>query len=238
MKESQIDNHHPPIYILHGWSYSKDKWLPFLSLLKSRGLNPYLLSIPGLTSKIDKPWRIEDYNEWLFKQIVNKEKIILIGHSNGGRIALNFAIKYGKRIKKLILIDSAGIYHSDILTRIKKAGFLLLAKAGKKIFPSKTAQKILYHLAGTKDYLLANQNTKKTMINLLESDKFLNPNKISVPTIIIWGENDKITPLSDGKLLNKLIKNSRFLIIPEARHSPQFTHPEKVADIIFGNSII
>src|SRR3989344_6753590 len=103
------------IYILHGWAYSKDRWNPFLSLLKSKGLNPYLLPIPGLTDKIDKPWNIDDYVKWLLGKIEKEEKIILIGHSNGGRIALNFSIKYLEKVAKLILIDSAGIYHNDIL---------------------------------------------------------------------------------------------------------------------------
>ena len=95
------------IIILHGWTYSFDKWNPFMSLLKSKGLNPYLLPIPGLTDKINKPWNIDDYVKWFWGKIEKEEKIILIGHSNGGRIALNFSIKYLEKVAKLILIDSA-----------------------------------------------------------------------------------------------------------------------------------
>lgn len=229
----KTENSRLKIFVLHGWTYSKDKWDPFLNILKSKGLNPHLLSVPGLTDKIDKPWNIDDYANWLLKQTKDGEKIILIGHSNGGRIALNFAVKYPNKVSSLILIDSAGVYRNDFFIKIKRIGFLILAKIGKKLFPFASARKLLYFIAREKDYNSANPIMKKTMINLLESDKSLNLNKISVPTIIIWGKNDKITPLSDGKLLNQLIAESRLSIIAGARHSPQFTHPEKVANIIF-----
>lgn len=228
----------PRIYILHGWTYSKNKWIPFLSLLKSRGFDVSLLSIPGLTEKIDKPWGIDDYVEWLFGKVRKEKQIILIGHSNGGRIALNFSLRYPEKTLALILIDSAGIYHNDILTQIKRYGFLFLAKIGKKILPFNNARKILYFLAGEKDYISANQNMKKTMVNLLSSDQSLDLNKISTRTLIIWGEKDKITPLSDGKLLNKSIVNSKLSVVNGAGHSPQFTHPNEVINIIINNLVI
>src|SRR3990167_9589850 len=121
------------VYILHGWTYSTDKWKPFVEFLKQKGIDSTLLKIPGLTEKLDKAWKIEDYIEWLKNKVGNK--VILIGHSNGGRIALNFSIKYPGKVAKLILIDSAGIYHNDIFIKIKRGGFFILAKIGKKIIP-------------------------------------------------------------------------------------------------------
>ena len=51
--------------------------------------------------------------------------------------------------------------------------------------------------------------------------------------IIIWGENDKITPLSDAKAISKQIKNSKLYVIDGARHAPQFTHTKEVVNKIF-----
>ena len=79
------------ILILHGWSYSTDKWAPCLKLLESHGARPELLKIPGLTAPIDRPWTLEDYVRWL-KEKTGDEKVILIGHSNGGRISLAFTL--------------------------------------------------------------------------------------------------------------------------------------------------
>ena len=70
------------------------------------------------------------------------------------------------------------------------------------------------------------------MINLMEADKTLEIEKILASTIIIWGRKDSITPLSDAKILNQKIINSKLYIINNARHSPQFTNPEETAGII------
>lgn len=226
------------IYVLHGWSYSVEKWTPLVKELESKGFKINLLKIPGLTEKINKPWDIEDYVSWLYGKLekdpalAGQEKVVLIGHSNGGRIALNFAIKHPEKISKLVLIDSAGIFHNEIFLRTKRILFGSLAKVGTRIVNSKKLRDFLYFLAREKDYKNASGNIKKTMVNLIESDIALEIDRISVPTIIVWGQDDKITPVSDGKILSERIVNSKLYIINDARHSPQFTHPQQVCDII------
>jgi pimeloyl-ACP methyl ester carboxylesterase len=79
---------------------------------------------------------------------------------------------------------------------------------------------------------------KQTMVNLVNSDKLLNLGKVTVPTLIIWGREDKTTPLADGKLIHGFIKNSKLQIIEGARHSPMFTHAAEVANAIVNNLTI
>ena len=224
------------VIILHGWTYSLEKWQAFLDLLKKKGIEPVMLKVPGLTSENDRVWEIKDYVNWL-KEIVNKEKdkVVLIGHSNGGRISMNFALKYPEKVSKLILIDSAGIYHNELPLALKRVIFKILAKVGKKLTSFNILKSILYKLAGENDYKNASANMKQTMLNLLNSDKSLKPEAIQNPTLIFWGKEDKITPVSDGKTLNRLIKNSKLEIIENAKHSPQFTHPNQVAETITNN---
>lgn len=222
------------VIILHGWTYSLEKWQPFLDILRKKEIDPVMLKVPGLTSENDKTWDIGDYVDWL-KKIVSKEKekVVLIGHSNGGRIIANFAIKYPEKVSKLILIDSAGIYHNELPLALKRVIFKTLAKFGQALKDSSILKNIFYKIAGETDYKNANQNMKQTMINLLNSDKSLKFENIKSPTLIFWGSEDKITPVSDGRILNLLIKNSKLEIIENARHSPQFTNPTKVAEIIY-----
>lgn len=226
------------IIILHGWAKNTDKWNSFLNELEKRGIKAEFPKIPGLTKNLKEVWKLEDYVEWL-KNIIDKEnKIILAGHSNGGRIALAFANKYPEKLDKLILIDSAGIYHNELKLRIKKIIFKLIARMGKKITSSKKLKNLLYMFARESDYKDLDENTRQTMLNLISTDlKQILP-RIKTPTLIIWGKEDKITPLSDGILMNKLIKNSKLKIISGARHSPQFTHVSELADIISDNLII
>ena len=70
------------------------------------------------------------------------------------------------------------------------------------------------------------------MKNLINSDLSADLRKITLPTIIVWGENDRITPIRDGKLMHEAMKNSTFHVIKEGRHSPQLTHPKEVTEII------
>lgn len=222
------------IIILHGWTKNLDKWDGFLKELDKNGIKYKFPKIPGLTGSLEKVWNLNDYVEWL-RNIVekDKEKVILVGHSNGGRIALAFTNLYPEKVEKLILIDSAGIYHNELPLKIKRAVFKAIAKIGKKITSSKNIRNLLYKLARESDYKALNDNLKQTMVNLISTDlKPILP-KIQAPTLIIWGEQDTITPLSDGFIINKFIKNSKLKIINEARHSPQFTNPKEVAKIFY-----
>lgn len=227
--------------ILHGWATSTDKWHNFIEILREKSIPFELLKIPGLTEPIDKPWAIDNYVDWL-KKIVDKEKdrVVLVGHSNGGRIALAFTNLYPERVEKLILIDSAGIYHNELPLKIKRVVFKTLAKIGKIITPSNFLKNLLYKLARESDYKDLDENTKQTMVNLISADLKPILSHIRTSTLIIWGREDKITPLSDGILMNNLIKNSKLEIINAARHSPQFTHPEEVTKSIqqFNNRAI
>ncbi|OGE30701.1 hypothetical protein A3C59_03225 [Candidatus Daviesbacteria bacterium RIFCSPHIGHO2_02_FULL_36_13] len=224
------------ILVLHGWTYSTEKWDPFMDIISSK-TDVELLKIPGLTEKLEAVWNLDNYVEWL-KTKIGDSKVILIGHSNGGRISLAFANKYPEKVSKLILIDSAGIYHNELPIRLKRLVFKIIAKLGKKIINSEKLRKILYKLSREGDYENASPTVKKTMLNLITTDiSFLLP-EIKIPTLIIWGENDNTTPLKDGALMHKLIRGSKLKIISGARHSPQFTHPKEVAKIIYKNLLI
>lgn len=216
------------IYILHGWAYSTEKWKPFLRLLEEAGFEPILLKIPGLTASLDTVWNLDDYVRWLKKELHNEENVILLGHSNGGRISLAFAEKYPEKVKQLFLVDSAGIYHNEFVLRFKRLVFGTAAKIGKKTTNITVLKKLLYKLAREHDYENASPLVKKTMRNLINTDlKPILPH-IKTATVIIWGENDKITPLSDAKVMHSLIRNSTLHIIKDARHSPMFTHTREV----------
>lgn len=219
------------ILILHGWAYSIEKWEPFVTSLRNNGFNTELLKIPGLTEKLDGVWKIDNYVDWLNRKIGNK-KTILIGHSNGGRILLAFAAKYPEKIKHLILIDSAGIYHDELPIRLKRFIFQSLAGVGKKFTKSDSLRKLLYKLARENDYEKAPTFVRQTMVNLINFDVTESLSKIKIPTLIIWGKEDKTTPPSDGQLMHKLIKESKLHIIKTAKHSPQFTHVDEVTQAI------
>ena len=224
------------IYILHGWAYSTDKWTPFLDLLHKQGIEAVVLKIPGLTAPLEKVWDMNDYVNWLH-EIVKKEsgKVTLLGHSNGGKIIIAYALQHPKKVNKLFLIDAAGIYHDELSIRLKRFVFGKVAKLGKRVTQSKQLKVLLYKFAREHDYEKADPIVRDTMRNLLKVDFRNVLHTLHLPTTIIWGGNDQITPLSDGEFFAKEVPNASLHIISGGRHSPMFTHPEEVSNIVSEN---
>lgn len=228
------------IVILHGWGGKPENWKKVAELLAQKNYQVEIPYVPGFdkNNPIDKPYTLVDYSSWLL-QYLNQKKIkktILVGHSNGGRITSDFTVKYPQKVEKLVLIGCAGIPPKN---KIKTTIFKIAAKFGKiffkfvdnkKIF--NLGQRILYQLAGESDYLNASPIMKKTMINMLASDLTQKFPKIKCKTLIIWGKNDRYTPLWMGKKIHQLIKNSKLEIIENGRHGLHFTHPKELVQLI------
>lgn len=227
------------MYIVHGWAYETEKWSTFIDLLKKEGFDPILLNVPGLTKPLSKVWGLKDYVDWLDREI-REEKVILLGHSYGGRITLEYSRLHPKKVSHLILIDSAGVYHNELPIRLKRGFFKFLAKTGKRFTDSDLLRDLLYKFAREKDYKEANPHMKQTMVNLINSDKGREIDGIETPTTIIWGEKDMITPVSDAHYFREHLSNSTLYVVGESGHSPHFTHPEKVTEIIkqFSNVVM
>lgn len=221
------------IFILHGWAYSIERWAPIVDWINKNGVVTVMLKVPGLTVPHDRVWQLDDYVEWVKRELKDEaEPIVLLGHSNGGRISIAYAAKYPEKIRKLILIDAAGIYHNELPLRIKRFVFGKIAKLGRGLSDSETLRNMLYKFARTSDYQKADPILRKTMINLIRTDITNLLAAIQAPTTIIWGERDETTPLSDGEIMHEKIKNSKFFVIKKAQHSPHFTNVEEVAEII------
>ncbi len=220
------------VYIVHGWTYKLDMLHTLHDGLCQRGIGAVLLKVPGLTKPSDKVWTIDEYVEWLHEAIKDDKHPVVIGHSNGGRIALAYDIKYPGRFKHLFLIDAAGVSHQELLSRVKLATLRILSRLGKPLAKLPFIKKAFYKFINASDYNNAPHNMKLTMRNMLAADKELDISKITTPTTIIWGREDTLTPLSDGKKMHACIEGSTMHIIDGARHSPHFTHTSEVLDII------
>ena len=220
------------VYILHGWTYSTARWAGLLEWLEQNDVKPIMLHVPGLTAPSEEVWTTAKYVDWLAETLPNGEKLTLIGHSNGGRLALNFAAKYPQRVARLILIDSAGIYHDGWRVKLKRYIFGRVAKIGKKITASGSLKRALYSLAGSHDYAEASANMRQTLINVNESDREIRLEEIAVRVTLIWGADDRLTPLSDGRELARRLPQANLEVIAGARHAPFETHTERVGDLI------
>lgn len=221
------------LYIVHGWAYDTEKWQQLMEYLPQHNIEPIMLHVPGLTKESKKVWDLDGYVDWLSGELkASHEPVHLLGHSNGGRISIAYASKYPARVKQLFLVDSAGVYHNELPLRVKRKVFKSAASLGKKLTKSPKMKKLLYKAARAHDYEEAPDNMRQTMVNLNEADKSLDIGKVISPTVLIWGKDDSLTPLGDGKKMHQQIKDSKLWEIEGARHAPFATHAKKVGDII------
>ena len=101
------------IYIIHGWTYSIEPWTSVVSILRSNGVTVHQLRVPGLTTDSPDVWDVPGYVQWLRGELKDAKQPIVLGHSNGGRISLNYLKTYPGSFEKLILLNAAGINVSN-----------------------------------------------------------------------------------------------------------------------------
>lgn len=214
------------LYIIHGWTYKPEPWLEVIRDLKKSGIDAELLRVPGLGKPSKKSFTIEDYVAWA-KENLPKGSIAL-GHSNGGRILLNLLSKEPDYLKGIILLDSAGYYEKSAKRDISRG----LSKAFSPLKKSKFARKLAHKILGASDYENAPENMKVTLTNMLDSDKNLDISKVTTPAQIIWGSDDNITPVRQGKKMHELLKNSELTVKEGWRHSRYLVSTEELAQEI------
>jgi len=220
------------LFIVHGWTSDTKKYRPFLEELRELGHKPVLLKVPGLTTPRADVWDLDKYVNWLRGEIKGEANPVLVCHSNGGRICMKYAQNNSSKIKHLVLIDPAGLVHTELSIEFLRKLFFKGTKFIKRIIGNKHIRRVSSKATAASENINFSPNMKKTMKNMIEADKTIKPDKITTKTTIIWGKNDKTTPYKDAHRLEKLIKNSKLHVISDGRHSPHITHPKQVATII------
>lgn len=212
------------LYIVHGWTYRPEPWEEIIKILKKSNIDATFLRVPGLGTKSDEVFTMNDYVAWAAKHI--PKGAIALGHSNGGRILLNLLSQKGSDyLGGLILFDAAGIYEPSLKNEIMRR----MSKVFSPLKKSKLARKVVYRALGVHDYNDAPENMKKTLTNMLDSDKTLDISGITTKTMIVWGSDDRMTPLRQGKKMHELLKNSQLTVKEGWRHSHYLTSVEETA---------
>lgn len=220
------------LYIIHGWTYSIEPWTATVSILRTKDIDVHQLRVPGLTAESGEVWDIDGYVEWLHGELEGVENPVVLGHSNGGRISLNYLKAYPGSFEKLILLNAAGINVSNEKISMKRRVFRIAAKLLKPLKYIPLVRKMVYRLIGGSDYDRAPANMKKTLHNMLESDKNLDLTDIQTPTAVLWGKDDPITPLAQGRKIAHNLPDATIREFDGWAHAPYITHPVELAEAI------
>jgi pimeloyl-ACP methyl ester carboxylesterase len=216
----------PKLYIIHGWTYKPEPWHDVIAELKKLGVEAELLRVPGLGTKSDKVFTIEDYAKWAREKLPKGS--YALGHSNSGRILLNLIASEPDYLNDMMLLDAAGIREKENRRMVLKA----LSKAFAPLKKSKFIRKAVHRVIGANDYEYAPENMKKTLDNMTNSDKTLDITKVTTNAQIIRGEDDQTTPLRQGKKMHELLPNSELTTKPGWRHSHYLVSTSELAEEI------
>jgi len=227
----------PPLLYLHGTSLG-NLWLDAHRAL-ARHFHLFAPDIPGfgLSSRPDWMRDMDDYVLYLrdLLDTLGLERPIVAGHSLGGWMAMELAVWYPERVGSLVLSNAAGI-------RVKGSPIADLFAMNPQellgaIFEDVSYAAPLIPAEFSVDYILDQYRQRTTLASLAWNPHF-DPKlerrlaRVSCPTLIIWGETDRLIPPIYGETLHRLIAGSRLETIAGTGHMPMFEKAEEWAGLI------
>lgn len=217
----------PIVLLLHGWGAPAETYRLLIDHLASyrRVIAP---DLPGFgdSEEPPEPWNIDRYVLFVkrFAAALGLDEVVLIGHSNGGRMVIKLTSDEACpfRVIKAVLLDAAGIkphrkpsYYWKVYT-YKAAKWFFLLPGIRTLFPN--AVEKARSRSGSADYQAASPIMRQSMVMAVNEDLTALLPKVRVSTLLIWGENDTATPLSDGQKMERLIPDAGLVTLAGAGH--------------------
>ena len=207
------------VVLLHGWGQNTEMMAFIAEALKAHFI-VYNLDFPGFgkSQEPNKAFDTSDYTDFL-RAFCVKMKIdnpIFIGHSFGCRIAVRYAYRYGAY--KMCLTGAAGIRDKRGIKYYYKTYKYKLGKRILSLKPFRKYKERFEKNAGSEDYKNTSGVMRQTFVKVVNEDTTELLSKVEAETLLVFGENDKATPVSKGKLMEKLMPNAALVIFENDDH--------------------
>lgn len=216
------------VVMLHGWGANIGLFEASAESIATR----YLVAAPdmpgfGETPEPPFPWQVDDYTDFVIEFIKNLgiKRVILLGHSFGGRVIIKLVNRKELpfTVTRLILVDAAGIRPERTPEQLKKEK---LMKMGKKLLaPMPGLLERLQSFVGSQDYKAASPLMKKILVNVVNEDLSHLLPTITQETLLIWGTLDTATPITDAEKMEELIPDAGLARIEGAGHFSFLENP-------------
>ncbi|MCX6724350.1 MAG: alpha/beta hydrolase [Candidatus Staskawiczbacteria bacterium] len=240
----QVFGEGKPFLILHGWGSNSDRWVAVAEKIAEGApaggsFKVIVPDLPGFgQSELPHvPWDVNNYVNWLDQLVkeLNLKDFYLLGHSFGGALASKIAVKHAQDIKKLFLVSAACVRKKTA----KKSFFKRISKVIKIFYfiPyfDLFRRAVYKFIINKSDYVYVQGIIRETYLKVISEDLSFHLPFIKIPTIIIWGDKDYITPLEDGYFIEKQVKKSKIIIISGAGHDLNRKQPEILAEKVLEN---
>jgi 2-hydroxy-6-oxonona-2,4-dienedioate hydrolase len=224
----------PSVVMLHGLFGKLTNFEPVLPHLAPQ-VDVWIPELP-LYTVIEGTDSIEGLSNWLnhWLEINEIESAVLLGNSLGGHIALDCAIRGNSSIQGLVLVGSSGLFDAGFGDSIPRRF--------DRMYIHEKASEAFHNYDVDADMVeeihdvITNRQMLGKLVRLARSARHANTEPqlsgVSVPTCIIWGENDRITPPSVAQKFHHLISDSELHWIPNCGHVPMLEQPSAFAHIL------
>jgi pimeloyl-ACP methyl ester carboxylesterase len=244
----------PSVILIHGFGGSMWQWEQQQHAL-SQHFRVLTLDLPGagLSDKPEIDYRPDQMLDFFigFMDAVKIQQATLVGNSMGGGLAISMALAHPTRVAKLVLIDGLPQHVMEKLTSpsvrraLETSAPSWLVSFGNWLFGGLMIESVLKEVVHDPALLTpavierSNRNRQRPglikpilairgNLPLWESGFATRIDEITHPTLVIWGEEDRVFPIAVGEELHQTIKGSRFIRIPKAGHIPQWERPDLV----------
>jgi len=249
------DEHAPALILIHGFISSTLIWSDVFLPLADAGFRVIALDLPGYGYS-DKPadgrYTI-DSQAYAVVSLMNRLEIdeaTIIGASYGGAVAATIALDYPERVSRLILVGAVSNNDAmrkllpriaqlpligDVVTPLYLGSRFVLRKRMEDTY--RRSGKIFdEHKLAARHHLLAAADSHRAMLRTMRrwsADRIASEaHLIHRPTLILWGEDDRHVPLSDGVRLREAIAGARLIVFRNCGHLPPAEQPEKFVDVV------
>lgn len=219
-----------PLILMHGWGCDHTT-VRSIAAVAAATHTVYNIDFPGFGASQEpaEVWGVEEYTR-LIEELVRHEGIenpVLIGHSFGGRVSILYSSR--NKTDKVILVDAAGIKPRRSLKYYLKVYSFKTAKRFWQLVlgKEKAAARIDAARAkrGSSDYASASPMMRRILSKVVNEDLTDRLPLIYAPTLLIWGENDTATPLSDAKKMSRLIPDAGLVSFAGCGHYSFLENP-------------
>ncbi|KGO88773.1 alpha/beta fold hydrolase [Flavobacterium suncheonense] len=220
-----------PIIILHGLMGGLSNFDGVADFFPKHGYKVVIPELPLYTNNILKT-NVKAFSKFVKDFITFKDfdKVILLGNSLGGHIALYHTKMYPEKMAGLIITGSSGLYESAMGESYPKRGdYEYIKKKAEDVFydPKVATKEIVDDVYATVNDRIKLLKTLTIAKSAIRHNMAKDLPKMTTPTCIIWGRNDKVTPPDVAEEFNRLLPNSDLYWIDKCGHAAMMEHPDE-----------
>lgn len=220
-----------PIIILHGLMGGLSNFEAVAEFFPKHGYKVVIPELPLYTNNILKT-NVKAFSKFVKDFITYKgfEKVILLGNSLGGHIALYHTKMYPEKMAGLVITGSSGLYESAMGESYPKRGdYEYIKKKAEDVFydPKVATKEIVDDVYATVNDRIKLIKTLTIAKSAIRHNMAKDLPKMTTPTCIIWGRNDKVTPPDVAEEFDRLLPNSDLYWIDKCGHAAMMECPEE-----------